>query len=499
MGARLVQLRADPLLRTQRELVNRRELAGELARVAGTAAAAAERARQRAERSGERLRRDAGALRSDLAGYGAAAGARAAELGRAGARVALPVSPALHEPRLEHAAEADVAVGALAEHEAAVRAARPVLGELRAAVQVVETARQELDGAAELRHRAEQHAAAAEQRAEEERGHLADARRGAERAEAGWSAAFDAWRDDLRAVAFEAPEELSAATIPAVEGLARAAAAPELAARRDEEKEAGARRAAAQRDLAAAQRRREQVAAERDPAPSEPGWGRDARDRADGAAFWQLVDFSQTLGADDRAGIEAALESSGLLDAWVRTDGAVLAADRRDVVLPAGPAAAGGPTLAGVSGRRSAAGCAGGSRGDPGRARPDLARRRCATSPPRSASTGAGGSAPLTGRSTKPVAQYIGATARSAERSPAAGRARRGRSRPPSRSGTTLPPRRRRRARAAVAMEAWLAAAPPTDELFQAWTRLDERVRIAERADCRGRGRGGGRRRPRRC
>jgi uncharacterized protein (TIGR02680 family) len=479
LAARLVELRADPLLRTQRELVNRRELAGELAHAAGAAATAAERARQRVERSGERLRRDAGALCSDLAGYGTAAGVRAVELGRAGARVALPVSPALHEPRLEHAAEAHVAAESLVQHEAAVRAVRPVLGELRAAVQVVETARYELDVAAELRHRAEQQAAAAEQRAEEERGHLADARRGAEQAEAGWSAAFDAWRDDPRAIAFAAPEELSAATVPAVDGLARAAAAPVLAVRRDEEKDAGVRRAAAQRDLGAAQRRREQVAAERDPAPSEPAWGRDARDSADGAAFWQLVDFSETLGSDDRAGIEAALESSGLLDAWVRADGAVLAADRRDVVLAAGPPAAGGPTLAEVL------------VADPPPDAPVavevvrgvLARISLGTGSPAAVDTdGSWRLGPLTGRSAKPVAQYIGATARSAERS------RRLAELDELIMVTTVIRDDAAIAEewartAAAAVEAWLVAAPPIGDLVQAWARLDERVRIADRAD----------------
>jgi uncharacterized protein (TIGR02680 family) len=356
---------------------------------------------------------------------------------------------------------------------------RPVLGELRAAVQVVETARRELDVVAELRQRAEQQAAAAEQRAEEERGHLADARRGAEHTEAGWSAAFDAWRDHPQAVAFAAPEELSAATIPAVDGLARAAAAPVLAARRNEEADAGARRVTAQRDLAAAQRRREQVAAERDPAPAEPTWGRDARDRADGAAFWQLVEFSGMLGPDDRAGIEAALESSGLLDAWVRTDGAVLTANRRDVVLPAGPAAAGGPTLAEAL------------VADPPPDAPVavevvrgvLARISLGTGSPAAVDIdGSWRLGPLTGRSVKPVAQYIGATARSAER------LRRLAELDELIMATTVIRDAAATAEAsaraaAAAVEIWLAAVPATGDLIRAWARLDERVRIADRAD----------------
>jgi uncharacterized protein (TIGR02680 family) len=40
-----------------------------------------------------------------------------------------------------------------------------------------------------------------------------------------------------------------------------------------------------------------------------------------GAPLWQLVDFRSSVGDDERAGIEAALESSGLLDAWLSPDG----------------------------------------------------------------------------------------------------------------------------------------------------------------------------------
>jgi uncharacterized protein (TIGR02680 family) len=43
-------------------------------------------------------------------------------------------------------------------------------------------------------------------------------------------------------------------------------------------------------------------------------------DRA-GAALWQLVDFRSSVSGSERAGIEAALESSGLLDAWLSPDG----------------------------------------------------------------------------------------------------------------------------------------------------------------------------------
>jgi uncharacterized protein (TIGR02680 family) len=481
LGARLAELRADPLLRTQRELVNRRELAVERTRAAADARRVADRARQRAEKTGGRVRRDAGVLCTDLAGYGSAANAHAADLGRAGARVSLPVPPALHEPRLDRPDDAAGTVDALAAHAAAVRSARPVVGELRAAVQVVEGARRDLDAAAVERERAEEQAAAAEQRAEEERGQLADARVGADRAEAIYSTAFEAWRADPRAIAFDPPGELSADTVPLLGALARAAAAPVLSVRREEEKEAGARRAAATRELDAARSRRAEVAGERDPAPPEPAWSRDRRDAADGAALWQLVDFTDALALPDRAGLEAALEASGLLDAWVRADGAVLAADRRDVVLPAGHAVTSGPSLADVL-----------VADPPPRGavaaevvRGVLARVSFGPAVDSPAAIGADGSwrlGPLTGRSAKPDAQYIGATARSAERL----------RRLAELDALIAASTEERDAAAAVeqaaraaadAVEAWVAAVPATAELIRAWTRLDERIRIAERAD----------------
>ncbi|CAM5421183.1 TIGR02680 family protein [Streptomyces avidinii] len=57
------------------------------------------------------------------------------------------------------------------------------------------------------------------------------------------------------------------------------------------------------------------------------------REQAPGAPLWRLIDFREEVTDHDRAGLEAALEASGLLDAWVRPDGAALAADGHDVLL----------------------------------------------------------------------------------------------------------------------------------------------------------------------
>jgi uncharacterized protein (TIGR02680 family) len=71
------------------------------------------------------------------------------------------------------------------------------------------------------------------------------------------------------------------------------------------------------------------------------------RDRAPGAPLWRLVDFREPVPATERAGLEAALEASSLLDAWVRPDGIAVRADGHDVLLSPG-APLTGPTLADV-------------------------------------------------------------------------------------------------------------------------------------------------------
>ncbi len=65
---------------------------------------------------------------------------------------------------------------------------------------------------------------------------------------------------------------------------------------------------------------------------------RDERAGCPGAPLWQLVDFADQVGPAERAGIEAALEAAGILDAWVTPTGELLAAGTDDVVVRALPA-----------------------------------------------------------------------------------------------------------------------------------------------------------------
>ncbi|MCB1947011.1 MAG: TIGR02680 family protein [Thauera sp.] len=67
---------------------------------------------------------------------------------------------------------------------------------------------------------------------------------------------------------------------------------------------------------------RERLAQGEDAVPPPPHTrGAEARRQRAGAPLWQLVDFCEHVDAAQRAGLEAALEAAGLLDAWVTPDG----------------------------------------------------------------------------------------------------------------------------------------------------------------------------------
>src|SRR6201997_3665574 len=64
-----------------------------------------------------------------------------------------------------------------------------------------------------------------------------------------------------------------------------------------------------------------------------------------GAQFWKVTDFAPGLPDDERAGLEAALEAAGILDAWVTPDGNLVDGD---VIVVSGLAPAAGASCAGL-------------------------------------------------------------------------------------------------------------------------------------------------------
>jgi uncharacterized protein (TIGR02680 family) len=136
-----------------------------------------------------------------------------------------------------------------------------------------------------------------------------------------------------------------------------------------------------------------------------------------GAPLWKVVDFVAGVPEDHRAGIEAALEAAGILDAWITPDGELRDAVHDDVVVRPGHPVLGGASLTAVL-------SAAVDRDDP-----NAAELTDATVSSVLAAIGLGPRAltwvdvdgrfangPLTGSWHKPAASYIGEGAREAAR-----------------------------------------------------------------------------------
>lgn len=285
---------------------------------------------------------------------------------------------------------------------------RVTLDELEAALDTAQSAERT---ASSDQQRAEERESAAERR----EGLLADAQRSATAAEEQHLRQVEKWAvepgaDGVDTAALIERDTWDAAAIRGLRAAADDLAAPHLDA-------LGAERAmqqntalSARTDGAELTRQRELVAAERDPSPPAPNWPRQRRDTA-GVPLWRLIDARPGLSDADRAGVEAALEAAGLLDALVLPDGTALAPETLDVVLIPGAAAPAGQSLATLLAPE-----------------PDspVASERVRTLLESIAITGDGPAVigaegrfalgPLRGRSSKTVAQYLGASARAAER-----------------------------------------------------------------------------------
>ncbi|MBV9206002.1 MAG: TIGR02680 family protein [Actinobacteria bacterium] len=277
------------------------------------------------------LRSAAGAA-AELARRQAATGRGRGELDRAGqvlATMQAAVSRAAAE-LAKHAGEAgirwqpgDASPGGLAERAGAraavrleaVRAVRAALAEHRKAEQARDLARLTLDrslAALAAAGQAEQAAADAVRQA------VTDA----QDALVTWAARHAGLLPDpewqlLTEALRDAVDRFGEPDAPALEAVYNAAAAAGEQHVRDEQAALRAERGAtsAERDRVAAERDR--IAAERDDAPPPyPGRTADREDRA-GAPLWRLVRFAGHVPDDRAAAIEAALQATGMLDAWI--------------------------------------------------------------------------------------------------------------------------------------------------------------------------------------
>lgn len=483
---RKAQLEASPEARSQHMLWEKERRAGELAKVGERAAVAAQTADAEATRLYEDAVADAEQLGVELTVVVQHAGrfARGLVDQRVGATVAVPQ---VGDPPGE-TADAERLRAGLDEHAARVTECRPAIGAARAAVRAVGEALTESERADRDRGEAEARVADAEQAVTDSAERLRAAAEQADTAESAFADALAAWRVDARAVPLDLPEELDAALLHELPGRARTTAQPHLAALRDEQSAATADRQAAERQLRELRERRATIEAERDPAPAPPALARTPRDPQAGDPLWRLIDFADGVGAEQAAGLEAALESAGVLDAWVRADGAVLDAQRHDVVLAAGAAVPGrtlqealvpapaedSPVSAdivrAVLRRIRLAGEAAGTGNAAGTWEDDV----------RMGFDGSWRLGPLHGRAGKPAAQYVGAGARAAERTRRLAEV----DAQISHTEAALAQAKQvldRLAERIGALESWLAAVPPTAELLDAWSQLRSEQAVHER------------------
>ncbi len=208
---------------------------------------------------------------------------------------------------------------------------RELLRESRRASERAEQARAEERAAAAKLERTLARRAACEQQLDEARSVL--------------SVAFRQWRGAL--VELDVDNELATAAM----GLAHEGkpATPALSAPADrvrgsladERSAASSAREIAVEAVHTAEAEIERLAAARDDGPVAPAWSRADRGNREGAPFWRLVDFENSVSDSQRAGLEAAFEAAGLLDAWVTPTGGLADPALADVVLSDGGGAAG--------------------------------------------------------------------------------------------------------------------------------------------------------------
>ncbi|KGN41804.1 TIGR02680 family protein [Knoellia aerolata] len=374
-----------------------------------------------------------------------------------------------------------------------LRETQTAVGQRQAAVRVVREGLREADEARQDAERSTTIEELAQSRADAARESVEEAVGERDGVEEALLHALSTWQQAPVAEAFTLPL-LDLEGLGRLEGLARAAVAGRVDALSLTRGRAVTRAAEATQLIATLERQRAEVEAQTDPQPAAPGFVRERSGEESGAPFWQLVDFRADVSAGDRAGVEAALEGAGLLDAWVTPDG-VVDGDRLDVHAFAGaedgqarPWAQDSVTLASVlqpdRGGNDALAVAS-----------DVVERvltAVRVSEPGDGAVHVAGlavgrdgqwrSGPVHGRTTKDTAQFIGATARAAERArrlAVLGEEIRA-------TVAVVDAAEAESAAAAAALgevERWLGARPPHDEVVRAWATVDHRREVLHRAE----------------
>lgn len=189
-----------------------------------------------------------------------------------------------------------------------------------------------LDGherAVDRRTQAETDLDTARTRLSETQKQLADAAAERESALTALSDALLAWVAGCRELTFLEPESLLAhlESEPGLLAAVDTVATPILDDITRRETTTGAALATARRERGEVNDLLERLHTERDVPPSTPPTRTADRAAMTGAPLWRLVDFAEATPARTAAAIEAALEGSGLLDAWIGPRGEVAGHD----------------------------------------------------------------------------------------------------------------------------------------------------------------------------
>jgi len=317
LRARLEQLRGSSAYQAVEQLEDLDRLVRTCLHTATEAAAELARRQAATARGRDELHR-ANAIRADMQ---AAVSRAAAELADHAGTAGIPWQAADAEPANLN----ERAVARLTVRLEAVRAVRAALAEHHKAEQARDLARLALDRALDSLAAAEQ---AEEAAADAVRQAIAEA----ERALSDWTARHAGllpagqW-ESLAGTLADAIARFGEPDVPALETVYGDATAGAEQAARDEQAALRAGRAAAVAERDRVIEERDRIAAERDDAPSAyPGRTADRTGR-DGAPLWRLVRFADQVPGDLAAAIEAALQATGMLDAWIAPAGSEIAAD----------------------------------------------------------------------------------------------------------------------------------------------------------------------------
>ena len=376
----LTALHASAGYRSLRELGEKRATVSALHSAAGAAFKAVRQAHNNEEEAGRRLTAETGRLGQELVelttGHGELlrdaerSGVDPVHLGEPVAPPVAPVAPAttaeLTDPEgdlhlVQHsevtAVDTGICTTALQAWDARLDAAQRVIRnrtrfvtELGALIERSDAAQREADEADTARERLEEQVEQARTRAEQRREETVGEG-------AAYVDAARAWTGELRGLTGlpledvlslisydQGDDPLPAHTPDEVADTARRVVDPWLTDLGEERDRLSLTVHGLERERDGLRQRREEWEHLTDPEPPRPPHRTAPRTPGTGAPLYRLVDFAPDLEPDARAGLEAALEASGLLDAWVRTDGTVLDPTTCDTLVVPGPAVT-GPSL----------------------------------------------------------------------------------------------------------------------------------------------------------